>query len=122
MSDVPASAADVLALLRDFPDPETGRGMGELEMVRGVQISGNRLVFTLALPSHSAPLWKETQEAVRQKLKGRFPGLAEIEIRPVPLVRPVPKLGQIGLTAKSVIAVGSGKGGVGKSTVAASIA
>jgi ATP-binding protein involved in chromosome partitioning len=32
------------------------------------------------------------------------------------------KLGQIGLTAKSVIAVGSGKGGVGKSTIAASIA
>ena len=31
-------------------------------------------------------------------------------------------LGQIGLTAKSVIAVGSGKGGVGKSTLAASLA
>jgi ATP-binding protein involved in chromosome partitioning len=36
--------------------------------------------------------------------------------------RPPPKLGQIGLEAKSVIAVGSGKGGVGKSTIAASIA
>jgi ATP-binding protein involved in chromosome partitioning len=36
--------------------------------------------------------------------------------------RPAEKLGQIGLTAKSVIAVGSGKGGVGKSTIAASIA
>jgi ATP-binding protein involved in chromosome partitioning len=36
--------------------------------------------------------------------------------------RPPGKLGQIGLEAKSVIAVGSGKGGVGKSTIAASIA
>ena len=33
-----------------------------------------------------------------------------------------PKLGEIGLTAKSVIAIGSGKGGVGKSTIAASLA
>jgi ATP-binding protein involved in chromosome partitioning len=36
--------------------------------------------------------------------------------------RPPQKLGEIGLTAKSVIAVGSGKGGVGKSTIAASLA
>src|SRR6185295_10544274 len=36
--------------------------------------------------------------------------------------RPPAKIGQIGLTAKSVVAVGSGKGGVGKSTIAASIA
>jgi len=36
--------------------------------------------------------------------------------------RPAQKIGQVGLTAKSVIAVGSGKGGVGKSTIAASIA
>ena len=38
------------------------------------------------------------------------------------LDRPPEKIGEIGLTAKSVIAVGSGKGGVGKSTIAASLA
>ena len=36
--------------------------------------------------------------------------------------RPPQKLGQLGLTIKSIIAVGSGKGGVGKSTVAACLA
>ena len=37
-------------------------------------------------------------------------------------MRPPERIGEIGLTAKSVIAVGSGKGGVGKSTIAASLA
>ena len=36
--------------------------------------------------------------------------------------RPAPPVGEFGLTVKSVIAVGSGKGGVGKSTIAASLA
>ena len=46
----------------------------------------------------------------------------EVEVKLTRDQRPPLKLGEIGLSAKSVIAVGSGKGGVGKSTIAASIA
>jgi ATP-binding protein involved in chromosome partitioning len=91
-------------------------------MVKDIELSASKLSLTLGLPTHSAPLWKETQDAAIQRLKSRFPGLAQIDLRLAPHVRPIQKLGQIGLSAKSVIAVGSGKGGVGKSTVAASIA
>ena len=48
--------------------------------------------------------------------------LDPVTVEVVPHDRPPVKLGQIGLEAKSVIAVGSGKGGVGKSTIATSIA
>ena len=48
--------------------------------------------------------------------------MGNVTVSVEPHDRPPGKLGQIGLEAKSVIAVGSGKGGVGKSTIAASIA
>ena len=54
--------------------------------------------------------------------RARLPQLAAVDVRLSVHDRPVEKVGEIGLSAKSVIAVGSGKGGVGKSTMAASIA
>ena len=55
-------------------------------------------------------------------MRDALPDDTDIHIDVVEHQRPPEKIGQIGLTAKSVIAVGSGKGGVGKSTIAASIA
>src|SRR5205085_11398696 len=55
-------------------------------------------------------------------VRARLPGLTEVKIELAIHDRPPGKLGQVGLTAKSVIAVGSGKGGVGKSTIAAALA
>ncbi|MBL8829569.1 MAG: Mrp/NBP35 family ATP-binding protein [Planctomycetaceae bacterium] len=80
------------------------------------------MALTLALTTHSAPLWKETQQACAQLLQTRFPQAAAVDVQLAVHERPALAIGQIGLKAKSVIAVGSGKGGVGKSTVAASIA
>jgi hypothetical protein len=80
------------------------------------------LSLTLGLTTHSAPIREETRTALLQLLKQRLNDLAEIEIALTVHERPAVKLGQVGLTAKSVIVVGSGKGGVGKSTIAASLA
>jgi ATP-binding protein involved in chromosome partitioning len=52
----------------------------------------------------------------------RWPEVQDVAIAHTEIARPVEPIGQIGLTAKSVVAVGSGKGGVGKSTIAVSIA
>ncbi len=51
-----------------------------------------------------------------------MPQLSEVDIELAEHHRPPQKLGEIGLEAKAVIAVGSGKGGVGKSTIAAALA
>jgi len=51
-----------------------------------------------------------------------LPGLRHVDVTVEPHPRPAERMGEVGLPAKSVIAVGSGKGGVGKSTIAAVLA
>ena len=113
---------EITAALADLKDPETGRGVTQQGQVRDVKLEGDRLWLTLALSTHSAPLWQRTQEECLALLRGRFPAIKQIDVRLAVHPRPPEKLGEIGLTAKTVIAVGSGKGGVGKSTMAASLA
>jgi ATP-binding protein involved in chromosome partitioning len=114
------SAVD--AVLKNFRDPETGRSIVEMNQVKEVSLQGDNLTVTLGLTTHSSPLWTETQAELVKKLKTDVPLLSLVDVKIVEHVRPPQKLGEIGLTAKSVIAVGSGKGGVGKSTMAAALA
>jgi ATP-binding protein involved in chromosome partitioning len=67
-------------------------------------------------------LWEETRTEVERAVRSKLPPGTAVNARIVEHARPPEKIGEIGLTAKSVIAVGSGKGGVGKSTIAASLA
>jgi ATP-binding protein involved in chromosome partitioning len=114
--------AAVEAALTPLMDPETGRGVVQMEQLHDVEIDGNKANLTLGLTTWAAPLWEETRAEALRLLGDKLPQGAEIQVRVVEHHRPPEPIGQIGLTAKSVIAVGSGKGGVGKSTIAASIA
>ena len=60
------------------------------------------------------PIAQETVDGFRDYLAAQSPGLKSVEVMLGLLHRPSPTLGQIGLKVKSVIAVGAGKGGVGK--------
>jgi ATP-binding protein involved in chromosome partitioning len=108
--------------LGEFPDPETGRSAVQQGQVRDVHVTGDGVTVTLALTTHSAPLWEETRAAAKVLLEKAFPQVKRVEVELAVHHRPPMKLGQIGLPAKSVIAVGSGKGGVGKSTIAVCLA
>jgi ATP-binding protein involved in chromosome partitioning len=114
--------AAVRAALAEFKDPETGRSVMQMEQVRDLRVSGDRISLTLALSTHSAPLWQDTQQELGDFLRARFSGVQAIDVQLGVLDRPASRQGELGVTAKSIIAVGSGKGGVGKSTIAASIA
>ncbi|MDA7977514.1 MAG: Mrp/NBP35 family ATP-binding protein [Pirellulales bacterium] len=116
------SAADIEKALADFRDPESGHNVVQQGQARDFQVDGDRVSFTLALTTHSAPLWAETRAKAAQRVKEACPQAGEVTVHAAVHERPPVALGQVGVTAKSVIAVGSGKGGVGKSTVAASIA
>jgi len=122
MSSSPLDTAAVLAALEDFGDPETGRGVVQQGQVGGVKVEGTKVTLTLALTSHSAAIREEIRAACGAHVKNRLPAASEVHVELAEHHRPPQKLGEIGLTAKSVIAVGSGKGGVGKSTIAASLA
>lgn len=112
---------DIQAAIADFKDPETGRSVATLGQVRDVKV-GPPLELTLALTTHSAPIWDDVYAAFESHLKFRLPRQSQIQVHRAVHDRPPAKIGEIGLAAKSVIAVGSGKGGVGKSTLATAIA
>jgi ATP-binding protein involved in chromosome partitioning len=122
MSAEQIDRSQVHAIVDEFPDPETGRGLGPMGQVKEVDVSGAAIRVDIGLTTHSATLWSETRLALRDRLRERLPGAPEVTVDIVEHIRPPEPLGAIGLTAKSVIAVGSGKGGVGKSTIAASLA
>lgn len=122
MSARPLDASDVFAALADFADPETGRDVVSNEQVRDVRIDGAKIRLTLALTTHSAPLAESVRREAAERVRVRLPSCTQVDVDGAILDRPPQPLGPVGLTAKSVIAVGSGKGGVGKSTIAASLA
>jgi ATP-binding protein involved in chromosome partitioning len=110
------------AALAGLVDPETGRSMAQMEQISDVAVHHGRVDVRLALTTWARPLWEDVRKEAESRLSEALPDDTEIHVRIVEHDRPPELIGQIGLAAKSVIAVGSGKGGVGKSTVAASIA
>ena len=124
MSNQPTTvdSTTVTAVLADIADPETGRPLVEMGQVRSVEASPSSIAVQVGLTSHAAILWSQTRGRIEELLRSRFPAVPRVSVEIVPHDRPPTKIGQIGLESKSVIAVGSGKGGVGKSTIAASIA
>jgi ATP-binding protein involved in chromosome partitioning len=112
----------VLAALADLADPESGRKAVQMDQIGEITIDGRRVDVSLGLTAWAGPLWEETRGEAEQLLRNKLPADAAISVRIVEHVRRPEKIGQLGLEVKSVIAVGSGKGGVGKSTIAASLA
>jgi ATP-binding protein involved in chromosome partitioning len=121
MASLPTSDT-VAAVLAGIPDPETGRPLTDMGQVASIAASPEMVTVTVGLTTHAALLWPATRARVEEALRTAFPQVPQVRVDLIRHDRPPSKLGQIGLEAKSVIAVGSGKGGVGKSTVAASIA
>lgn len=121
MSTAPTADA-IRSQLADINDPESGRPLTAMEQLVAIEAASDRIAVTVGLTSHSAVLWKQTRGRIEERLRTAFPAVTDVSVTITPHQRAPGKLGQIGLEAKSVIAVGSGKGGVGKSTLAVSLA
>ena len=114
--------------LNDFRDPETGRPLSKTGQVTDWMVTPTQIECTLWLTTHSQPIAEEVVFQFRDHLlaqlsvDGAMEAIPKIIVHSKILKRPAASIGQIGLKAKSVIVVGAGKGGVGKSTLAASLA
>lgn len=108
--------------LADLKDPETGRALKSTGQLLKVDVSPQRIVVHAALSSHSAPLKTDFQNQIKERLAPHCPAGIAVDVSIELIHRPVQPQGTLGVTAKSIIAVGSGKGGVGKSTVALCLA
>lgn len=118
----PLNRETVEAALAHLADPESGRTLARMEQIREIAVQPDRVDVELALTNWARPLWDDVRQEAESLLRAALPADTQINIRVTEHERLPEKIGQIGLAAKSIIAVGSGKGGVGKSTVAASIA
>lgn len=122
MSDQPLTTKTLEEALDGFHDPETGRSIVKMGQVHGLELNGSKASITLGLTTYAAPLWEEIRNELAGYVRQKLPALSEVSVEVERHERPAERIGEIGLAAKSVIAVGSGKGGVGKSTIAAIIA
>lgn len=114
---------DVLAALRGVKDPDLGRDLVDLGMIKNIKVADGRLSLMVELTTPACPLKGKIEQDVRAALARELPQVREVEVTMGANVRGkafVQKEDIVGI--KNIFAVGSGKGGVGKSTVAAAIA
>lgn len=103
------------------PDPEIGRSLDELKMIESVSASGSAVRVGIELPTPAYPGRERLAQAVEAAARA-VSGVASADVQFTARVKGVASGGNIGLKVKNIVAVGSGKGGVGKSTIAAALA
>lgn len=122
------SSADIHAAMRTVKDPDLGKDLVTLNMVKDVRIDGSKITIDIELTTPACPMKEVIRSDVEAAVQARASAIgapaAQVTVEYTAKVRaaankspsnPLPNV-------KHVIAVGAGKGGVGKSTVSVNLA
>ncbi len=122
-TDQPAlSEGAVMKALATVIEPELHRDLVSLNMIRNLAVNGRDVTFTIMLTTPACPLRGKMENDARAALS-RVPGIGEVTINWDANVPADRRIGdQIGQNFRNTIAVSSGKGGVGKTTIAVNLA
>jgi len=114
----------VLEALKVVRDPDLNRDIVSLGFIKELTIDGGRVAFTIELTTPACPVKDQMRDQARAAVM-QVPGVSAVDVNLSARVREAVSAdgGRVALPGvKNVIAVGAGKGGVGKTTVAVTLA